>query len=350
MAGPRDIDDGRYLEGAEKAEDRLLVWLNKFATDEDIEEGFKIGLYRDYKGGELDVGIYQYSIGGGETVEEIVSQIMEDATESAFKYRGRTNYIVKIQGKPKHKLTFPLRVPTEFEGGLSSFDDFDEEMPTAKGIVGQTMRHSEVFAKEMVKSATGNQNMLQDIIRDQRDEIMRLRQHQIESIKVFEELNSMKWARDMEIKEREDGNRMKEEGLKVLKQVGDVVAMKFLGPGVMQGPDGHPTQPTPFEKLVENFFSSLQSKPEKMQRIAEVLEPMDLYTISEIAKAIEERKKREKEMEDAATQANRPSPPSPGGFASPQTPGGGPGGFNQPRPNPNPFMPFGANGQPFTGR
>src|SRR5262245_3974254 len=146
MRRPPDVSDAEYVEDEDEASEKVLKWLKPYADDPDVEEGFKLRLYRDLKGGgENELATYSWEIDKRETAEEIVEQIMEDATNAALRYKGKTKYVVKVVGTSKG-VRFSLTVPAEeFEDADIDFEDFDGESPTTKGAFGQAMRHTEVF-------------------------------------------------------------------------------------------------------------------------------------------------------------------------------------------------------------
>jgi hypothetical protein len=328
---PMSSLNAKSVEGAEDATDKLIPWLKKYVADPDVEEGFKIVLCRDAKAGEMEIGSFTFALGQSE--DEVVGEIIDDAEEDALRYLGKIKYSVKIPGR-KAKVIFALRVNSDIDDS-SSFEEFDEELPNARGIVGQTMRHSEVFAKEMVKAATGDRNMTQEMIRELRDENIQLKRQWFEGQKLIEELRSLQFQRDMEIEKFRRTEHMKEEGLKLLKLLGPNLVNKFLGGGAAAAAEMGGRSPA--ELMVQGLLESLDDDQKK--KMLEILNPLQVSTLMELHQYGEERKAKEAEMQAQAQAAvgphfrggQAPSPP-PSPFAAPYT-------FNQPPGSPPPSPP-----------
>ena len=280
------MKDGRYIQGGEEASERLIEWLSKKLKSTEIEGDVEINLFQKAQTGEMDVDKFTWTLDSG--LEELVDEIIEAAERDAENYRKSTRYGVRIEGK-EQCLTFTLKVPPIDEDEDNELIDF-EELPNRKGIIGQLMRHTEIAVKDMLTSSRmGRDDMLKEN-KDLRQENANLRRLYYDQVKHIEEIQSMQFARNMKIKEFEKSEERKDKATEMGFKILPLLASKVLG-----GENGAQFAAevgtgSPIEQMVDGFVKSLEMNPEKLQKIMEVLDPVDMAMFAEIHKRVQEKR------------------------------------------------------------
>lgn len=227
------VRDATACVGGEEARAKVLEFLKKVENGMETEGEIKVTLFQCAKGGELDVQeeIYDFSMPLEEFVRDLVSAAESDAMDIG---KGRIKYSVRVAGK-NARTTFALVVPEREDEDIQDLD----ELPNKRGLIGQQMAHNEVFAKLIVDQARESREDLREENRSLRADNAALRRREIEVMKQFEELTSMKFARDLEVmKLHKKEQRMDQvggllmQGLPVL--FGYVTGNLKLGPGASQ--------------------------------------------------------------------------------------------------------------------
>jgi hypothetical protein len=291
------IKDARFIEGGDEAGVKLMVWLEKKAKSTETEGDLEIHLLQKAKTGEMSVDKFFYSL--DESLEETVEQIIEAAERDAESNRHKTRYCVRIKDHSQF-FSFTLNIPPI---DIDDEDDFElDELPNKKGMLGLFMRHNEVFAKEMLTSARLGRNDILAENRDLRQENAQLRRLYNDQTKIFEELRNMQFARDLKIKEFQKGEDRKDKATEIFFKAAPLIASKLLGGEQGAQFAAEVGAGSPIEQMVDGFIQSLESNPEKLQKIITVLDPVDLAVFHEIHKRIQE--KRAFEAQQAEQQQN----------------------------------------------
>ena len=278
--------DGRFIEGGVEAGERLIEWLTKKIKSTETEGDVEINLFQKAQTGEMDVDKFTFTLDG--SLEELVEEIIEAAERDAENYRKSTRYGVRIEGK-EQCLTFTLKVPPIDEDEDNELIDF-EELPNRKGIIGQLMRHTEIAVKDMLTSSRMGRDDMMKENKDLRQENANLRRLYYDQVKHIEEIQSMQFARNMKIKEFEKSEERKDKATEMGFKVLPLLASKILG-----GENGAQFAAevgagSPIEQMVDGFVKSLESNPEKLEKIMQVLDPVDMVMFAEIHKRIQEKR------------------------------------------------------------
>lgn len=321
--------DARHVEGGQDAKERLLAFFEKELTSRNLEsEGGDVEiqlLQKSHGMGEDGVDDFDYQL--GRSLSDLVNEIVDAAESDALSYQGKTRYVVRIEGRSKH-LMFTLKVPALSED--QEFDEFGDpdEPRNARGHLGQMMRHTEVFAKEMVSAARMGRDDIYKQNQALQAQVTALQKQCFENMKQLEELYSMDFARRLKLREVENEERRKEQALGMLMKAGPLLMSKVLGVEE-QAPGGSKiVGSTPIEQLVESLVSSLESDPSKLESLGKVLSPIDLMTLSEIYARVTAKKQAEQQAAQQTAQQAEQQPNQTNGQTWPNANGhGGPGGF-----------------------
>jgi hypothetical protein len=308
------MNDARIIEGGEEARVKLTAALRKFVEGPDTDGDIEITLYQAAKMGEMAIREFIYDFDGG--LDELVKEIINEAEDDAESHRGKVKYAVRVKGRP-FRTIFTLHVPT-----VESLDDDDDvdELPNRRGLIAQQMKHNEIFAKEMLAGSRTDRTFMYNMIRDLQQENQQLKKQWFEGQAIIENLRNMQFARDLELQKLQKSEERKDKVATMLMQTGPMLASRLLGGGtqaaVQAEEAGAPAgNRTPLEAMLEGLFSSLEQKPEKLQQIANLLDPVELANLAEIHRYIAERREKEEELKQSAQQEPSngvaPMPPRP---------------------------------------
>lgn len=233
------IRDAHTIQGADAAREKILPWLQGLLKSPDIEDGFKVTLLQAARGSEVPVNSWTLDL--ADDLDEFVDNILEAAEQDVDEWRGKIKYSVRafLGGKTSREV-FYLKVPkTEEEEDEDPFEsDFDEQS-TKKGHLGQMMKHTEVMAKEMVKSSNMGRDFIHNMLEESMAECRALRAQLHEQAALLEDVRNMQFQRNMELQKLEREDRRREETVGMLKQTIPLVASYLLPgglpPGMMSG-------------------------------------------------------------------------------------------------------------------
>lgn len=159
-------------------------------------------------------------------------------------------------------------------------DDFDSEPKNIKGTLAQLMRHNEAYAKTM-------SNMLAATVTAQSRQISRLAEHneklleqRFETIELIENLQSERQKRELEAAR----------ALNREKLLGDIMGeVKLLGPTIVNKVAGKEILPdnNPASLAMLRLAESLQQSPERLAKIAALLNPSEQVAFGSLLQALD---------------------------------------------------------------
>lgn len=305
-----EIQDARHFLGVEEAKGKVLGWLEKVASSLETEGELKVTLSQVAKAGSDDVGqeIYDYATPLDKFVDDILDMACEDAKEIG---RGKIKYSVEVAGI-KGRICFAITVPEiDIDG---DFEDL-EELPNRKGLITQQMRHTEAIMKTAVSVFREMNDMTKSMMRDKDHRIEKLERGQVETIKAFEELISMRHVRDMEFKKIEKEQHRRDQVAHVIVQGLPLLASKFLGGGTREAVENFGGR-TPLESMLESLVMTFDQGQLMKLAQSDLLSPDQKANLMEMIKYVMERqqaeeaeaKKREAAARGGPTQAQTPPP------------------------------------------
>lgn len=308
------IPDGEYIQGGEKAGEKVLTWLHKKCPldNEDTEQGFVVRLKQIVSAtSDSYRAIDHWDLDFGDSHEDLVGLIIEKAEEDAENHRGKVRYAVMVDGK-EMVVKFTLTVPKTKDEDGSDYDDWEDEYdPTAPGVVRMSLKHSEVSFKEMNKNNSRYVASLERQLekRDQRIADLEEREHRV--AKTVANLHDAQHIRDYEWKKLEKEDERRDKTVEMFTSIGKAVApvltTKLMGGG--QAAAAEMMNRTPVETIIEGFFESLTD--EQKMKIGSMLNPAQQYSLQQVVTYMAERRQKEEEMKKEA-----PSPTNPFGAGS----------------------------------
>lgn len=307
-----DVEDAHYVEGGEEARRDLSRWIAALKGSSEVERGFPLKLLQTAHGTTgTEVNSWECTLDmePADMADTIVSCAEKDAEE----FPGRVKYAVRtfIHGNPKRHVFTLLNVrPKITDEDDDELDDGAREPANIRGTLHQSMSLTKVFAQTTLKSATMGIDVLQETNRTLNARILTLEAKLEEKDRLIEDVRSLQWERDLAREQIKKKMEREEQGMKALMMGGGLIASKYLGvppqaiAGMMGGgpmgappgpsappaPAHAPSGPNPYqfqrlmalEMVVEGLLGSLMQKPEKMQALVGVLEPMELAALQEI--------------------------------------------------------------------
>ena len=281
--------DARTVEGDDDAHDRVLEWLTSIVTGHEKEDELKVELIQKSKTTPLAIKGWEFGL--DEEVEDLVEEIIDAAVKDAMSpgYSGRVRYAVTVKGVAKHQ-AFTLFVPKIDEDeeldeeDLASFD----ETPSRKGLIHQQMRHTEAIMRlALSQSRQGREDLIQEN-RELRATNQALLKERFDLIGKVEEINSMEFMRERELRKLEKAEQRADQVVGVLTRAVPMIASKYLGPANAEVLMAAPA--SPIENMIEGWVSSLETNPEKLQKIMSVLDPIDMQMFAEIQRQMAAKK------------------------------------------------------------
>src|SRR5271156_6647613 len=149
-----DIEDAEFIEGLPKAEEKLTLFFRKICGP-DREQGFRCVLLLDSKSGEKQIGDYQWEL--GDDIETLVSDLLDKAREEAESRPGVRRFAAKIPSEGRLvRATFQLKYKPSKIGDDDlddeDLEDYEDQLPTARGQIGQAQQHAQVALKLMLSA------------------------------------------------------------------------------------------------------------------------------------------------------------------------------------------------------
>lgn len=308
------INDAPFVEGADpQLEKKLAGFLDKHTRSAETEGDLTIKLSQ--KGSQSEMGVKDFIWSQGETVDDLVADVIDCAVEDALLYPGKkTRYVVRIEdagGRVRgDACIFLLGVP---KTQMRSDPDYEgpDEPPDDAGIKGQLMRHVEITTRMLLDvSQTGREELLRlnhELMAENRN----LRQENSRLMGQMEDVRNIGWIRDMERDRIVAERQQQERFLNGITRAGIPFAASLMGappemvakilqsgpgpqeqgpppfaPGAVPGgsPEGsgfaHPGAVgsgagylgyTPFEAAVEELFNELEANPMVLMELASKL-------------------------------------------------------------------------------
>lgn len=326
--GRDGIPDAETVDGLGVAREILEKFFEKNLRSAESDEAELKLFQKTRSGGEQEIDSFTF-IAGDTDPDAMISEILDKAETDAERWRGKTRYSVRIDGRTK-VCTFHLIVPILDGDGIDDYGE-PEEFANGAGIIGQAMRHAEVFAREMMVSTRAGRDDNFRHVEALRQDNERLRKEIKTNQDLREKLISMEFARNLELRKLEAEEERKDKILAVLGQAVPMLATKLLGPGAMPS-----LAPSPIETMLEGLFESM--KQEQLIELAGHMSPEQQQRLMEIHQALLQRREA-MNQQAAAQRAQQQGQQGQQGQGHAPPPGYGPpfGGAGSP---------FGASGAP----
>lgn len=207
-----DIQNAKTIHGGEDAAMKVRVFLEKALKNSEEEAAPYVVLSYEQNGIEHNLETYGLDFAGGEKLEDVADQIIEDSEAHAERQRKRSKYVVRMKGATSRAspvVRWTLTVTNEVED--SPLDEYDEEPPTTKGIVAQMQRHDEKKTALMLQGVQITNRMTNDIVEVLQSQLAEERRENAVMRKERQDFLDMQWKRDMERQKYEDEERRRQQ-------------------------------------------------------------------------------------------------------------------------------------------
>lgn len=304
--------EANAIEGIDAAGEKLLEWLTDILKSADTKEALDFKLCRNTKGGQIKVEGYDWDL-GGETPEQMCELILDDADEETREYSGKVHFRVEtVVNHVTKRCGFVLQVIKELDEDGDPSDDIGE-MPNARGLLAQQMRHHEVLTREVITIARGTREDDRRALREEREQNEVLRGRIADYERQFQEMKETKLKYDIMVDEYQRDQERKDDLVKGLKLVLPLAANKLLGGGAA-GADvaAKIAGTTPADAQMDGFFESLTD--EQKQAILATLNPVQQAALFEVILGREAAKRNATAAAtppaNGTTSSGKPYPPS----------------------------------------
>lgn len=283
-----------FFEGEDEARKRVRTWLEKYANSAENEGDLQIEVYHHVAGDEdpspFDVIEFEY----GAPPEALARKIVESATDYCDGVEsGKARFRCEIDGV-RGTCVFTITVPERGTG-----DEVDEA-PNMKGLLMQDMRHKEALINANTKMVAQVSSMYERVASSwermaeaHAKRVQELEKGQVETIRAFEDINSARHIRDLELKKLEKSERRMDQVAGILMQGAPALFNKFLG-----GPAGERNKIvaegwTPLETQLMGFVATFNN--EQLEKVAQsgIFTPDQLMGFMELARTLIEKKEAE---------------------------------------------------------
>lgn len=220
----------------------------------------------------------QKEIGDDRQVLNYVAlELLQGADADASAIRGTQAYMVQSfhTGSTGKRKTAPSsRFTFRVQGFQHSDDSFESEPKNMQGLLAQLMRHNEANNRAL------NQNMgtFVRLMTDQNskqsrmiDKFMDERMHMAD---LYETVRSQQHERDMQIREVDHKEKLMEDGLDTIKQIGPAILNKVVGKKLLPEPS------TPERLALKSFAESLTE--EQIEAMGGILSPAQTIAMGTI--------------------------------------------------------------------
>lgn len=313
------IDAVHYANELE-AQEKVRKWMEKIQNSAEDDGGLEIELYHHMPGEEEPSPIDVLDVDSSLAPDQIAKRVVAAATEycegmDASKIR----FLARIDGVRK-TCAFAIKIENR---GTSAGGEIDEA-PNMVGLIMQKMRHQEVLvdanANMVAKTSAMVERvgeMYQAICESQQKEIQNYRQMHIETIKAYEDINSMRHVRDLDMRKLMMSEKRMDQVAGLLMTGAPHLLNKFLGGGAG---DGRPKMVaedwSPLEQMLLGLIGTFDKETLEKLMGSGVLNPAQMMGFHQLLTAVFEKKEalEKVQAEQAAKaqangQVNGQSPP-----------------------------------------
>lgn len=259
-----------------------------FGSHDEKLEGFLF--YHSPQGGKQKLLEERKCVDGitEDEIDTLVEEFMGVLENDARGMGGMQRYVIepKREGGGAATGRFIARIWGDEEADQEHGDGLDTEGPTTRGIVAQSMRHTEAIMKTSMGSVGVVMGTLQKMVTQQAEVIQRLTQERFDNLAVMEEAYMAKHTREMEMLVAGSAEERKDKLIEQISAMIPVAANKLMGKKLL------PESTTPREQMLRNVISTMDR--EQLNAVTSVLRPdqqLALFELIQAFQAEEEAKK-----------------------------------------------------------
>lgn len=258
---------------------RINRWLRAFVYPLDAEAEITSVIVRHISVNEKLSDIQTFKVGANlsnDALSDLVKAIDDIVEDDAEGLSGVQKYVLAAIGAEKKQIgRLALRYSvSESEGGEG---EMSSEPATAKGLLAQTMRHSEVFARIASAESGHVITMQQRMLGQMSGMLENLMSRHMENMQLTEELLSHRHERDMALAEQESKLQIKQDILSKVTTLLPAVIKKFTGVSA-------DSELPPEVAELRNVARILVKDDARIDQMAQILGPEEMIAIMEFAK------------------------------------------------------------------
>lgn len=314
IASMLEAEDAQSIEGADEALEKVTGFIKNIIESLETEGEFVFSVFHHGRGSEGEDPVFSSEIEPQGNYKSLAKEIVEAAVEDVSSFmKGTHKYVVRAENV-RGRCLFSLKVnqPDEDED-----DDDIDEAPNKKGLMGLLMRHQQVTLNLATATVKNVMSIQSQTIKESKERIKELEEHQLQTIRLTEDLMSGRHIRDLELRKLDNREKRMNEIAGVVLQGAPMLLSMVANSGGGSAPEAAPMVPastapatsSQLESIVEGLMGSFTS--EQFQKIASsgLFDPMQIMALVEIAKNVKA-KQAAKEAAEAASKAvaNRPVP------------------------------------------
>lgn len=274
-------------------EEKMIGWLEEVLRKEALDKVIVSHVRVDGKrGDEVVTIVIDPEDKASSSPAGIAERVFAAAERDASALGGVQRYVAQtlFLGEDKPRGRFAFRCAGEAdEDGIDEDAEALSEPPSARGMVAQSMRHAEAFARMATMGASHMIEMQARTIAKQNDTIQKLVDEKLATIDAVEELRSRKHERDMAEKELEARQENTRQIVDAVRMLLPVALNKLVGGDRPLLPGAKSTS----ELSMDAFLESIT--PDQLPQLLSVMTPAQQAAVMAIMqqKADAERAKQE---------------------------------------------------------
>ena len=214
-------------------------------------------------------------------IDEIVREVIETVTTETENLGGVQKFACySFFDKSEEPVNrHVLRVAAESNPGEEK--SLDSEGPDNAGLVSQSMRHTEAFARLATAGSTAQVNTLLKMVEKQGAMIDALMTDKLENMKIVNELLDKRMERELEMEKVKTREKAIEAGIESAKLLAPVILNKVVGKKLLPEADNG------LAKLGYQFFKSISASPEQLAKIVGSLNQQQQIALMELIESFE---------------------------------------------------------------
>lgn len=286
--------NARSYQGESVAVERVQKWIQTFQSRAEDDGSLEIEIIHLVVGAEDDDEPFDtVEVTVDKTPEQLAKHVVDLASDYCEGMdSGKVRFLVKVQGIRK-KATFNLKIDS---GGMTG-DEVDEA-PNTRGMIMQQMRHAEVLVESNTNMAAKAVQMFEraghvyeSICASQQKELQSLRSVHVETIKAYEDINSSRHIRDLELLKLQNSEKRMDQVAGLLMQGAPHLLNKFLGGAAGDGrPQVVKEGWTPLEQMLLGFIATFDK--DQLDKVvgSGVFSPVQLMGFHQLLTSLFEKK------------------------------------------------------------
>lgn len=211
-------------------------------------------------------------------IDPMISEFMEILESDAKGMGGMQRYQIEArrEGTNASSGRFVAKIYGEADEEDIDADPLDHEGPTSRGLVAQSMRHTEAMTKTLMGSLGVVMGTLQRTLAQQTEVNERLINQRFESLEIIEEAMTKRHERELEAMVVTAEQDRKDKFGEMIRGLAPVAVNKLAGGGRKLLPE----KTTPREEMINHILDTLD--PDQAAKLQSILRPEQLIIMFEL--------------------------------------------------------------------